>query len=654
MAEQLDGPTGSTRRHRRFGVTALLVFSAAALVAAGWLSTEANPTSSAGGARPGQRPATAWAELTSEVQSGGEMSLAHALSAFALAVGPVPGSVVPKGPKGPIGSGTIAVNAVLRDWSLLRPDQQRAVDRDLGLAATAVPTPVDGSPGIALTALRIEDVNPNAACPTTDSAGSDVFVGQVKSIRSQLLDHIPGSSMPNPIYVEVNTKNVEKGAAMYTIACNGSEPAAGTESLTSCVIHVQPDAGGPGQGTTTQQAFFHEMAHCLLFETLGAGYGNMPSWYVEGVPEWVACNLAGNDEQCDGFWDDYLSSPFVSLFRRTYTAVGFYVQLQYNGVDVWSHIIPAGRALLASGGSNVAGWNAFTPSQQFLQNWGSGYAQGRYNGHPWTASSAGFPQHPQSLPSTSTVGNGGNVIVNDPAVAATQIRPINVTADVIQVKNPSAGATGLLSLGHGSETTLANAAGVNYCAKSGGCKCPPGEGTDLKFSPIERGTEYATVTGGLATASVTVDGVSLKQLCSAPCMVGTWTTTSWTSSNGAISGGHGIIWDLNQDGDVTVTYPGVSVTIAGAHIVYNGTATYTIQLPADPKATSGSYLATATGGSVTALENNPVAGPMTVPVHQVSHETQWTCQGDSMTLTIPISGVPYTSIYQLSRTSLNG
>jgi hypothetical protein len=466
---------------------------------------------------------SAWSSVVAQTQPSGQMSVANALSAFALSIGPVPGAVIPPGPKGPVISGTIAIDGVLANWAHLTAPQQQAILQDLGAnqpttAQTTVQANIGAGPVPSRTSLDAylaggTAPNPNIGCPTANSAGSASYVAQVNSIKQDLLDDIPGSKLPNPVYVEINTTNVlpPDDALMYTYGCSGSNPATPGEHITSCTIHVEPTPAAAASADTLHDGFIHEMTHCLLYGTFGTAYDAMPAWYLEGIPEWVGSELGGGDSSARDWWNVYLKSPSVSTFIRTYSANGFYTQLKWQGTDVWKDIIPMGNAFMASGDSNVAGWNALAPSSTFLSKWGSGFAQGRYSGSAWTAMSSTLPESPQSVGSPADVDNGGSVNVNDPVTAAAEIQPIFIRADVVQVVNASAGAVGRISLGNGEDATLADAEGVNYCAKAGGCKCPAGEGTanDITFTPIVAGLQYATVSGGLNPASVTVTGSSL-------------------------------------------------------------------------------------------------------------------------------------------------
>src|SRR6266545_4522557 len=110
---------------------------------------------------------SAWDLTLRRVGPDGRVDLATALSAFALAIGPVPGGVPVPGPAAAIPSGTLALRWVLGHWNELSAEQRAAVLADLGAsAATTAPA------GLVLRAPRAPSPNPSLACPRTRPARS--------------------------------------------------------------------------------------------------------------------------------------------------------------------------------------------------------------------------------------------------------------------------------------------------------------------------------------------------------------------------------------------------------------------------------------------------------------------------------------------------
>ena len=77
------------------------------------------------GAAPAKSPTTTtkpgvptvWQQTLGQVKPDGTVDVSSALTAFAMAIAPVPGVTVPAGPRGDIASGTIAVRWVFAHWA---------------------------------------------------------------------------------------------------------------------------------------------------------------------------------------------------------------------------------------------------------------------------------------------------------------------------------------------------------------------------------------------------------------------------------------------------------------------------------------------------------------------------------------------------------
>jgi hypothetical protein len=607
-----------------------------------------------------------WARVVDSVPASGQVSLATALSAFAVAIGRVPGAVAPRGTVAPIESGTIAVDWVLSHWSQLTPSQQAAVLGDLGQSKSSAVAPMskaDTTPEVGGsllldTLIGSSTLSPNAACPSSDSAGAASYRAQVLPIEQDIAADT-GVGYPDPVYLEVNTSNVQvdpgdDSSLMYTYGCSGSQPTTGSAAtVDACVIHIQPRINGGGIGTYSSQDIhadlIHELTHCLLFEHFGGATYSFPAWYGEGIPTWVETELGGGDSTAEDYWQQYLVSPGLSLFTRTYTGLGFFVHLDETGTDVWHAIVPIGAALVASGNSNVAGWNAAAPTSKFLDSWGSGYAQGRYTGSAWSSIGPGLSEYQAPLAPADQVQDDIPVVVQSNA-AATNIQPVDIDAQVVQVGS-SSGAAGRVSLGRDQDVTLANAAGVNYCSDSTPCSCPTGSSNSgATFSPIVSGLQYATVTGGTSAATVTLTGESLKEFCSdASCIVGSFTVTDETSPTlGLVGGAAGATWTVRADGSWAIDWNGSAPLVSqdGSTVTYTGTQGGTTQLPKDPKATSGTLVFTNESGDAVAHNSDgtsealPVAGSTT---------DMFSCQGDTVTVDVP-DGIGDTLVTTLHRT----
>jgi hypothetical protein len=106
---------------------------------------------------------------------------------------------------------------------------------------------------------------------------------------------------------------------------------------TSCVITVFP----AGQALSTRElrhTLVHEVTHCYQERYAPEGVG-IP-WLAEGSAAWVAADLEGRSTATSDYWARYVSTPRTALFRRTFSAIGFFASLTCHGVDPGPLIIP--------------------------------------------------------------------------------------------------------------------------------------------------------------------------------------------------------------------------------------------------------------------------------------------------------------------------
>ncbi|HSZ37419.1 MAG TPA: basic secretory protein-like protein [Acidimicrobiales bacterium] len=529
----------------------------------------------------------------------------------------------------------------------------------MAIAALALCLPGPGASSNAAAAGTAKtSANPNADCATADSVGSSVYVSQIGAIEKEITSTGRlGGSYPDPVYVEANTRNVlfpgdTEAAPLYTSGCfRGAIPTTGP--VDSCTVHVQPIALSGKDALSTSdihEALIHEMVHCYMLQRFGAAAYGFPDWFVEGAADWVANEIAGS-HIVDGHWEAYLETPDKPLWNRDYDGFGFFVHLAESGTDPWQKIIPMAAALVASGNSNTSAWNAAAPTTAFLDNWGAGFAQGRYPGTPWDSTGPGLPRYPAKVPTQKPVKDLAPITVPS-AAAATVIQPLDVDSQVVHV-TAAASSYGRISLGGGKDDTLAQAQGVNYCTDSTGCQCPATSAENgARFRHMADGLEYVTVTGGTGTGTVTVEGETLQSFCSPVCVVGTWKVTNETVSLINASGGSGAILTITKNGVATIQHDGSApLIIPGGSIQYFGQEMETVTLPTDPAATSGTWKWTIGAGNVSATTTEygyTHSAPAADAPGQVASGT-WTCSGDAMTNTIGFGNVSQS--YTLTRVS---
>jgi hypothetical protein len=304
--------------------------------------------------------------------------------------------------------------------------------------------------------------------------------------------------------------------------------------------------------------------------------------------------------------------------------VGFWAHLQESGTDVFSQILPIGRALISGGDSTLAGWNAANPSLEFLNTWGPGYAGGRYPGRAWLTTGTSLPPYQASFDVIGIPG-GGTLDVDVNAFAA-GFEELDVTADVVQL-SIGVNTYGMVSLGGGASSTLAPGATVDLCAKAGGCACPSADTDATSDLPaMAPGREYLGITGGSSAGSATVAGQSLATFCAKPCIVGTWSLTGATVNGQASS--HVPIGLLLSVGAETpqMTFP-FTLDASATGGVVSGTAGGTLTLGA------GTMTGTVTDSTLAVNVDG-----FSVPVSDVGGlggTESYVCTAQALTLTPP-------------------
>jgi hypothetical protein len=566
---------------------------------------------SSGTAAPVPSPAArnGWDLTTANLGGDGRLTLPTALTAFALAVGPVPGAAPATGSAGSIDSASLAVSSVLARWGELS-DAQRAAVR------TALGVPTDRNAPAAYRQAPAEPTDPNLPCLTADSAGAEPYRAQVAGILGDVTARLGRPlRIADRLFLTVNTQNLEGPAKMYTYPCHGAVAGAGGDSVDGCTIHLNPRAIGGSYSPAELRSFLvHEIVHCYLFDRFGMAYGAMPAWYVEGAPTWAMSDVGPSSSRLGGIWKQYLDTPAKPLSARTYDGLGFFVHLAESGARVWTLIDPIGAAL--AGHATPAGWAAAAPSAGFLDSWGSGFVQGRYPGTAWTSTGPSLPPYQPAL-TGGQLGDGQTLAVTAPAYAAA-VRRLDIDAEIVTIM-PGAGTTGRISIGGGKDAALT---GGPFCTR-GSCACPGGRPT---FPPMAAGDTFLAASAGGRPTRVTLTGSTLAEACAKPqvsCLVGRWTATGYDISAGGLTetGGAGVTMTISSSGAARVVYTGMRPVRftgkASGTVVFHGSTTGAVRLPA-PGVTAGTWETTKAGGIDGITADVSVTAPAKLTMHDLS------------------------------------
>jgi hypothetical protein len=468
---------GREARARRFRGSArwLAAACAVALVAGVLVAVFAGGSSNQATRTAPHAPKVLLAALR-DIGPDGLYSKDAALRLYGLLYGPLPGTASPRlrSPKVFV-DGTIALSAVYRVRDQLTAQQQTAFDEEL--ASNSLPG------GGGRFSVRAQTQPPNAQQQELDRLGSH-FAGVY---RAKL-----GAPLRYELRVQIEPAPHPEGrlADAWTYG-------------PTCLIRVYPQAFVYG----VDQVMAHEVFHCFQFQAYGGGTGQIGvgRWIIEGGAEWADAELFPNSHGSADFWPEYLTTPRISLFARTYDAKGFYAYLKASGTDPW---MAQRRMWREPPGANEL---AFTASgangSAFLDNWASGLARTPSLGGEWDTTGPGITANHAPL-EVMEIHDGQGVSLSADPYTNFLFRPLPKT-DVLSVGL----LQGTARLSDGSVNVQLGS--NDYCTRDGGCECPAGsEGsppTESLGKPYAPVVALTGVPGG--GTQVGIAGHSLDDFC---------------------------------------------------------------------------------------------------------------------------------------------
>jgi hypothetical protein len=329
---------------------------------------------------------TAWEGLLARVAArGGRPDAATALKAFALAVAPLPGVHVPRGPRGSIPEGTLATSWVLANYARLTPGVRRAVDRVLrrafGLSRPAAPA------GGQLDAVKARAI---------------AFVEQQSGVTVTL-----------PVTVVRGYPSSASGAAALGVDASGSYRS--SKPAARCIISVR-------RGGASRTVIAHEVFHCLQIQIAGRADGLQAldgdrAWLGEGSASYAGC-LFSQDGAAPyrKAYAGYVEQPLTPLARRTYDAIGFFAHLDQSGVGALG-TVPQAIAKASMAGAYPATANEGGPD--IFASWASSLYRTPSRGEAWDVSGPCAPPRSRAAePTPIVLPSSGRVTLTAPAYAA--------------------------------------------------------------------------------------------------------------------------------------------------------------------------------------------------------------------------------------------
>ena len=480
--------------------------------------------------------------LNARRRADGSLPKKAVLAAFETAIAPLPGVKVKALPRRGLFSGTEAVEGItLEVWNELTPAQQRAVDK----------------------LLRAQIADAREAAPATGPAGgsaarrgiSEVEIGRrIDEYRGEIASRL-GRDLPYAPRFTIGELPEEAPdtvlAMSYSLDPDDSPryedepdgPPAG------CMIAVRGDVAGSAGDAELTTILAHEVFHCFQ-----RTYGGLPlsasvargAWINEGQAAWVGETIAGGSSESREWWQAWLSDTLTGLFFRSYDAIGFYADLEANGIDPWSVFDP----MLAVTGGGREAFNVAVGGRgpDFLDVIAKALVRQRPLGAAWESEGPGITDHsgtvdievtPESTDrfgDTRTDGACGPGCAGRPTIEhhvqldayGTQPYLMHLDGDLAQVVTSA--SRGVMGFESGTQITLEPGRVETLCLLPGGCVCEDGSapfsGVPLvNAQPGEVGLAIAAEHRG--RYSVNAAAVTLDQACAADtgmdeCLLGRW------------------------------------------------------------------------------------------------------------------------------------
>jgi hypothetical protein len=461
---------------------------------------------------------------------------------------------------------------------------------------------------------------------STPAAGP--YLAQAEHDSSEIAARI-GHPLSLALIVVLNATEIKiDGKKVLAYADAQNSGGGGTGVAARCVIHLNPSSYNGKDTSDFNETLAHEVFHCfeaMDFPSLEA-FGNAPHWLVEGAAEWVGETLRPST---DGFWFAYLTIPQLPLFSRAYSAIGFYALMTSSGEDTWHLLDP----MLKASSSSAA--YALAANAKLREDWASSLARQPGFGDGWDASGPGIPDDKYD-PSTTILRSGTSLAASVKPYTNALIK-FTSAANVVTITVTSP----YNRMHEANGTEVDNLAGTTeYCAKECG-KCP--QMTEMR--KLDPGTTWLAVTGDSTGASYSVTGAGA--MCDAACMVGNWKVVNQALSPNphGESGGAGTTWIISPQGGLDINYAGSApVRTDQGSFTVTGNGVESVQVPTDPAATSGPWMATIVSGETFADGQR-----QGTTIGAVSTGT-WTCQDSAMTVTASLGDGLGDAVITLSRT----
>ncbi len=248
----------------------------------------------------------------------GDWTKNDALALFKLAYGTMPGAKIPAGNRGVVNDGTVAMSRVLRILPQLTPAQRAAFER-----VTSGPDAAARATGRRAHTAANPKLVPD---PAFQTIAQELIPLYEQAGRF-------GRPLGYPVKVFKALGSIDATADAFPVDAKGK---LAQTNPAYCRIRL-----GPPQykrpATFQRFVIAHELFHCFEFSiTTNWGYKGR-DWVIEGMADWGASQIVADPSgRSESTFAGYLMTPQVPLFKRAYSAVGFWGQVHERFGSFWT------------------------------------------------------------------------------------------------------------------------------------------------------------------------------------------------------------------------------------------------------------------------------------------------------------------------------
>ncbi|MBK5224619.1 MAG: hypothetical protein JJE52_17445 [Acidimicrobiia bacterium] len=434
--------------------------------------------------------------FSERVDADGTIPTDLALDMFAANYGPIPGADDSSVPTEGLRSGSLPIRILTARAEELTAEQRAAIE-------SALETSTEGQL-VEAAAGDEDDASAGHVVPVALRAVPAEARVAIIAARSMLyLNDRLGRPSALPIRIHV-VPDSELGAFDGDSMADGTGPLGEADDL-HCRVRIAARVA-TGTESSLESTTAHEVFHCYQMLVARA---DVPAWIEEGQAEWVGETFAGGSPSSARQWNAWLSRPDISLFRRTYPAIGFYAAIEADGTDPWSVLDDMGQAESSLEALHIA---ASASDAETALRLGRRATRAPDIGPIWESSGPGIASTRGARRLTVAEGRPANPAGPLPAMSSSAFDVNISTSDATPVLRVHVGGAQLAIGSTGGDDAVVTAA-IAFCVGPGECACP---GAPEPLPPLD--PDRIVMTAATATPvdfELSLELISIDDACTA-------------------------------------------------------------------------------------------------------------------------------------------